>query len=242
MRKKSVPSEFEKNQHPIQMGHGSLLPSALIKRLWYVTMRKIQSEEKPISQPIRIHRGCLGDTEYNYSEAYPDRLFSRWLWDSDENKIVFDVTADGSPTAYFTCLSGENLHGEKVLMTFTLDDIAAVKRCDKAVAVSSNGAMSTLAFGVFSAFSEILPVWAELTTLVGLASTAFQARVRCLIEFNSDDVADDVAEEKQPFIIADLPEVAFLLLDALTHEPRWHPQQQEEQEEVVSEDPITAEA
>ena len=212
--KKFVPSEFDKNEHPIQVGKGSLLPGEVAKRAWRVIMREIQ-DGKPISLPIRIHRGFF-DKDHDYSHAYPDRLFSRWIGNPDGNEIAFDIAADGSPTVHLTLISGEDLHGEKVLVTFTHEDITILKRCDKATAVSKGGAISTVAFGVFSVVSETLPVWAEITALLGLAATALQARVRCLIVFKSEESA-----EKQPFIIADLPEIAFLLLDACCHEPRW---------------------
>ena len=140
---KFVPSEF--NQDPIRVGHGSLLPGEILKRIWHVLSRKIQSEENPISLPMLIHRGYF-DKVHDYSNAYPDRLLSRWIGKPD-GEIVFDTTADGTPNVFFVCRSGEILHDEEVIMAFTLEDIEALKRCENAVSVSTSGAVSTASFG-----------------------------------------------------------------------------------------------
>jgi hypothetical protein len=232
-----LPSEFDKSQHPIRLGHGSLLPSEIFKRAWIVMRRKIQAEEQPIVLPIRIRRGYF-DKEHDYSEAYPDRLFSRWVGNQD-GYIVFDTTADGDPEVTVSCRSGEEIHDESILTTFTLEDIATVKRCGNAVSVSPTGVINTVSFGVFSVLSDMIPVWAEISTIVGIASTTLQQRVRCLIEFEADDTGE---EQKQPFIIADLPEIAFMLLDACLHEPFWRPAAVESVEEEDSHEPLTDEA
>lgn len=226
-----LPSEFDKNQHPVRIGHGSLLPSEVLRRAWIVMRRNIQSEEKPIALPIRIRRGYF-NKEHDYSDAYPDRLFSRWIGDPS-GCVVFDTTLDGDPDVTVSCLSGEEIHDEAVLMVFTLADIATLKRCGSAVSVSPGGVINTVSFGVFSALTDMIPVWAEISAIIGLASTTLQQRVRCLIEFKPDTLVEG---EKQPFIIADLPEVAFILLDACLHEPFWQPEPVEsEQDEVTQE-------
>lgn len=232
---KLVASKFE--GHPISVSHGSLLPSEVFKRTWFVLRRKIQSEEKPIALPIRIHRGYF-DKAHDYSNAYPDRFFSRWVGDAD-GAIVFDTT-DGTPNVIILCQSGEVLHDENVMMTFTLNDIKAVRRCEKAVSVSTNGALSTVSVGVFSVFSDLIPVWAEISAILGIAASSLQQHVRCLIEFKPIE-ADD-ADQKQPFIIADLPEIPFILLDACMHQPLWQPESVSSQQEQVSQEPIADEA
>lgn len=235
---KFVASEF--NQDPIRVGHGSLLPSEILKRAWFVLRRKIQSEEKPISLPIRIHRGYF-DKAHDYSDAYPDRLFSRWVGQPDGD-IVFDTTADGTPNVLVVCRSGEVLHDEDVMMTFTLDDIETLRRCEKAVSVSTSGAISTVSFGVFSVISDLIPVWAEVSAILGLAASSLQQRVRCLFEFKpfaSDEAAED---QKQPFIIADLPEIAFILLDACLHQPFWQPESGVSAQAQVAQEPVTDQA
>ena len=226
--------------HPIRVGHGSVLPSEIFKRTWFVLRRKIQSEEKPISLPIRIHRGYF-DKAHDYSDAYPDRLFSRWVGEAD-GAIVFDTTCEGTPNVVVVCRSGEVLHDEAVMMTFTLDDVAAVKRCQNAVSVSTGGAINTGLFGVFSIVSDLIPVWAEVSALLGLAASCLQERVRCLIEFKplaSDDAADG---EKQPFIIADIPEIAFILLDACIHQPFWQSESVTSEQAQASQEPVADEA
>ena len=233
---KFVPSKFE--NHPIRIRYGSLLPSEVFKRTWLVLRRKIQSEEKPIALPIRIHRGYF-DKAHDYSNAYPDRFFSRWVGDAD-GTIVFDTTCDETPNVLVVCRSGEVLHDEEVMMTFTLNDIKTVRRCEKAISVSKKGALSTVSFGVFSVFSELIPVWAEISAILGIAASSFQQRVRCLIEFKPIE-ADD-ADEKQPFIIADLPEIAFMLLDACIHQPFWESESVPSQQEQVSQEPVADEA
>lgn len=231
---KFVASAFE--GHPIRVGHGSLLPSEILKRGWIFLRRKIQSEEKPILLPIRIHRGYF-DKAHDYSDAYPDRLFSRWVGEAD-GAILFDTTSDGTPNVSVTCRSGEILHDEEVMMTFTLDDIEVLRRSEKAISVSTGGAISTASFGMFSVFSDLIPVWAEVSAILGLAASSLQQRVRCLIEFKPLE-ADD---EKQPFIIADLPEIAFILLDACIHQPFWKSESVTSQQEQASEEPVADEA
>ena len=237
---KIVPSKFD--HYPIRVGHGSLLPSEILKRAWIVICRKIQSEEKPISLPIRIHRGYF-DKAHDYSDAYPDRLFSRWVGEPDGD-IVFDTTADGTPNVLVVCRSGEVIHDEEVMVTFTLDDIETLRRCEKAVSVSTGGAISTVSFGVFSLISDLIPVWAEVSAVLGLASTSLQQRIRVLLEFKTEDyTSDDAAEDqKQPFIIADIPEIAFILLDACLHQPFWQPGSVASEQEHVSQEPVTDEA
>lgn len=234
-----VASGFKKS-HPIQIGHGSLLPSEITKRAWLVLLRNIQSEEKPISLPIRIHRGYF-DKAHDYSDTYPDRLFSRWVGDAD-GEIVFDTTCEGTPNMVVCCKSGEILHGEEVMMTFTLDDVATVKRCQNAVSVSTGGAVSTVSFGAFSLFSDLIPVWAEVSALLGLAASCLQERVRCLIEFKPIESEGAADAEKQPFIIADIPEIAFILLDACIHQPFWQSEPVIVQQEQASEEPVADEA
>ena len=231
---KFVASAFESD--PIRVGHGSLLPRDILHRTWLVFHRNIQSEEKPISLPIRIHRGYF-DKEHDYSDAYPDRLFSRLVGEPD-GAIVFDTTAEGTPNVVVCCRSGEILHDEEVMMTFTLDEVATVKRCQNAVSVSAGGAISTASFAVFSVFSDLIPVWAEVSALLGLAVSCLQERVRCLIEFKPLKTDN----EKQPFIIADLPEIAFLLLDACIHQPFWQSESVTAQQEQVSPEPVADEA
>ena len=232
---KFVPSEF--NQHPIGIGRGSLLPGEILKRGWHVLCRKIRSDEKPISQTIRIHRGYF-DEAHDYSEAYPDRLFSRWVGAPD-GEIIFDTNVDGTPNVFVVCRSGEVLHDEEVMMTFTLEDIEAIRRCENAVSVSTSGAISTASLSIFSVLSDAIPVWAEVSAILGVAASALQQRVRVLIEFKSDDTEDN----KQPFIIADLPEIAFILLDACLHQPFWQPDSVESAaEQVSSEEPVINEA
>ena len=235
---KFVASEFD--QDPIRVGHGSLLPSEILKRGWFVLRRKIQSEEKPISLPIRIHRGYF-DKAYDYSNAYPDRLFSRWVGQPDGD-IVFDTTAAGTPNVFVVCRSGEVLHDEEVMMTFTLDDIETLRRCEKAVSVSTSGAISTVSFSVFSVISDFIPVWAEISAILGLAASSLQQRVRCLMEFKPIEFDDAAEEQKQPFIIADLPEIAFILLDACLHQPFWQPEFVASEEEQVAQEPVTDQA
>ena len=221
---KIFPSEFDQSQHPIRVGSGSLLPGEIIKRAWIAMRRKIQSEEKPIAQPIRIHRGYFGEN-HDYSETYPDRLFSRWVGDQD-GYIIFDINASGNPEITVNCLSGEEIYDEAVLISFTGADIKTVKRCDNAIGISTSGALSTVSFGVVSLFTDLIPLWAEVSTIVGLASVAVQQRVRCLIEFKTESnktEGDETEVRKQPFIIADLPEIAFIMLDACLHEPLWRP-------------------
>ena len=234
---KIVASEF--NEHPIRLTHGSLLPGDVLKRSWLVLRRKIQSEEKPISLPIRIHRGYF-DGAHDYSDAYPDRLFSRWVGEQD-GEIVFAVAADGTPNVVIACESGEVIHDENVLMGFTLDDIETLRRCEKAVSVSTSGALSTVSFGVISVLSDLIPVWAELSAIFGLAVTALQERVRCLIEFKPFEADAAAKDLKQPFIIADLPEAAFILLDACLHQPFWKPESAASEQEQVSQEPVADE-
>lgn len=220
-------SEFDQNQHPIRVGYGSPMPGEILKRAWIAMRRKIQSEEKPIAQPIRIHRGYFGEN-HDYSEAYTDRLFSRWVGEPDGH-IIFDIGASGNPEITVNCLSGEVIYDESILTSFTGSDIKTIKRCDNAIGISTSGALSTVSFGVVSLFTDMIPLWAEVSAIVGLASVAVQQRVRCLIEFKSDDEptecesADETEGKKQPFIIADLPEIAFIMLDACLHEPLWQP-------------------
>ena len=228
---KFVPSKFE--GHPIRVSHGSLLPSEVFKRTWIVLRRKIQSEEKPISLPIRIHRGYF-DKAHDHRDAYPDRLFSRWVGEAD-GAIVFDTTYDGTPNVIIGCRSGEVLHDEEVMMTFTLDDIETLRRCEKAVSVSTSGAISTVSFSVFSVISDLIPVWAEISAIIGLAASSLQQRVRCLMEFKPIESDDAAEEQKQPFIIADLPEIAFILLDACMHQPFWQSESVSSEQEQTSE-------
>lgn len=228
---KFVHSKFE--GHPIRVSHGSLLPSEVLKRAWFVLRRKIQSAEKPIALPIRIHRGYF-DKAHDYSNAYPDRLFSRWIGDVD-GAIMFDTTSDGTPNVIVVCRSGEVLHDEEVMMTFTLDDIETLRRCEKAVSVSTSGAFSTVSFSIFSIVSDLIPVWAEISAILGLAASSLQQRIRCLIEFKSGESDAPTEEQKQPFIIADLPEIAFILLDACIHQPFWQSESVSSEQEQTSE-------
>ena len=231
---KFVPSEF--NQDPIRVGHGSPLPGEILKRGWHILWRKIQSEERPISLPVRIHRGYF-DEAHDYSDAYPDRLFSRFVGKPD-GEIVFDTTAEGTPNVYIGCRSGEILHDEEVMMVFTLDEVASVKRCGNAVSVSTGGAVSTASATIFAIVSDAIPVWAEVSAILGLAASALQERVRCLIEFKPSESDDAAEDKKQAFIIADLPEIAFILLDACIHQPFWQPGSAAAAEEEVFQEPV----
>ena len=228
-----VASEF--TDHPIRIGHGSPLPSEMLKRAWLVIRRKITDEEKPIPLPIRIHRGYF-DKSHDYSEAYPDRLFSRWIGEPN-GEIVFDTTAEGTPNVYVVCESGEVIHDEKVMMTFTLDDIELLRRCESAVSISIGGVASTLGAIVFSIASDLIPVWAEVSAICGLAASSVEQRVRCLLEFKSCET-----EDQTPFIIADLPEIAYILLDACVHQPFWQPGAAASEQEQVSQEPVADEA
>ena len=199
------------NQFPVQIGHGSLLPSEILNRAWLIARGHI-FKDAAIWVPIRIHRGYFGGPE-DYSQSDPDRLFSRWIGKSN-GSILFDANTQGEPEVSIR----EELGGDGSSRTiFTGEDITCLKRCDSVVAVSKSGAVSTALYGAFAILSDMVPVWGELVTLLGFAATAAQRRVRCLMEFKPDPEAED----QQPFLIADLPEVAFILLDACLHQPLW---------------------
>lgn len=211
---KFVPSTFNQNQFPVQIGHGSQLPGEILNRVWFIARRHI-FKDSPISVPIRIHRGYFGGPE-DCSKSDPDRLFSRWIGKPD-GVILFDANTQGDPEVTIQCPNGEKFEDETVFTAFAGKDITCFKRTDKVVAISKNSALSTTLYGIFAILSDMVPVWGEIATLVGLAATAAQSRVRCLIEFKPDPETED----QQPFLIADMPEVAFTLLDACVHQPLW---------------------
>ena len=208
-----VPSVFE-NRSPVRIGHGSLLPSEILRRLYFVSVEK-NNKELSISAPIDIYKGYIGGSDYDYSRADPDRLFSRWIGKRSEDSIRFQLTAGNDPRVSIRLADGERILGE---------EITCVKRIENVLGVSKGRALSTGVYGALSVFTDFVPVWAEICTIAGVAASALDQRIRCLIEFEAaieDTETAEKCDRKQPFLIADMPEMAFLLFDGCLHEPVW---------------------
>ena len=219
----------------VKITHGSLLPAEIAKRGFHVFKRQLQSgEEYAIAFRIRIHRGYFDSEAEGNRDVYSDRFFPRWV--SDQNaEILFRVTADGTPNFMISFPSGEVLHGEEVVMQFANSDVVTLKRCGESVSVSANGAITTVSLSVFSVISDFFPVWAEATAIAGIALSALSKRCRCLIEFKPIE-GGEYEEKQEPFILADLPEIAFMLLDRSLQQPAREPGSASEQE-LVSQQP-----
>ena len=200
-------SKFDAAASPIKLSHGSLLPGDVLSRAARVLQEKFTDTLGVLKYPMRVVRG-------NFSKAEPRRLLSRFV--AVEGGALYLVTEeDGSLSAYFQIETGEELHGERVIHTISLEDIARVERLAEPEAhlnLGPNRLMPVVSSIGVAAVTDFIPGAAEVALIFGVAVTALaESRVRFGVE-----------TQDGCYFVADIRETGYFLLDALRNEPQWN--------------------
>ena len=198
---------------PIKLSHGSFLPGDVLSRAARVLQEKVSGTPRVLKYPLRVIRG-------DFSKAYPNRLLSKVVAvEAGAFYIVPEV--DGSLGAHFQIETGEELHGERVIHTVSLENIARVERLaepETHVNVGPNRLMPVISTTGLAVTTDFIPGIAEVAVIFGVAVTAL-AEVRVRFGVETQDGC---------YFVADVRETGYFFLDSLINSPTWEPSIQSE--------------
>lgn len=201
-------SQSNTSASPIKLSHGSFLPGDVLSRAARVLQEKLTGTPRVLKYPMRVIRG-------DFSKSYPNRLLSK-IVAAEGGAFYIVPEADGSLSAYFQIETGEELHGERVIHTISLEDIGQIKRLAGAqthVNVGPNRLMPVISTTALTATTDFIPGVAEVALIFGVAVTALaEVRVRFGVETQDGD-----------HFVADIRETGYFFLDSLINTPIWDP-------------------
>ena len=205
-----------KLETPYSVTAGSIAPGDIFNRI--TTKLKIEGGQP---QTIQIPLDCAVGSHLSFSD--PEKRFSRLITrenaelaicicpDADENNVrilaVFDL-ADPS---------GKKVEGSRKLIQIPISALTSCVRIDDQTSLNlmparlrKAGAVASL-LTAGSLITDTLPIVAEVSIIVGVtASVLAQRRVQFL------------ASDGKHVLLGNIPEIGWLLLDALLHEEPWN--------------------
>lgn len=131
--------------------------------------------------------------------AVPPRRIVALPGQTPHGRIICSLNAYGLPELHLEIIGEEQ---EQINLCESLNDWAYV---DTSLAAHAGSTVSAVASGAVSLLMDTLPVWAEATAVLAIASTIPRKRVRLLLNFSTD---------RQPMVV-ETAEVVAVLLDLI---------------------------
>ena len=197
---------------------GSPHPGDVLTRLGYYFLERLKVGVKSLEYPIRIEDASLsggGESQQQFSRIVTDPL-DRLLPDKmsvDPERINVERGSlilrlnNGVPDASILMETGEQVHGERLLLEYSIDDqTASLERLGDSTCCNAKltRILPIAGFGGVAAITEVVPLVAELALLGGVAYTFLaERRIRFGVKFEGGaSLVGDVREAGWRFLSA----------------------------------------
>ena len=194
-------------------------PGDGLTRLGYYLLERLKVGVSALEYPIRIEDASLsggGESQQQFSRIVTDPLVDRLLPDKmsvDPDKMSVERGSlilrlnNGIPDASILMETGEQVHGERLLLEYSIDDqTASLERLGDSICCNAKltRILPIAGFGAVAAITEVVPLVAEIALLGGVAY-AFLAerRIRFGVKFlGGEHLVGDVREAGWRFLSA----------------------------------------
>lgn len=189
---------------------GSPHPGDGLTRLGHYLLERLKVGISALEYPIRIEDASLSGAEsQQFSRIVTDPLVDRLLPDKisvERGSLILRLN-NGVPDASILIETGEQVHGEQLLLEYDIDQHAtSLERLGDSTCCNAKltRILPIAGFGAVAAVTEVVPLAAELAILGGVAYTFLaERRIRFGVKFEGGEhLVGDIREAGWRFLSA----------------------------------------
>lgn len=185
-------------QQPIESLRGSKGPGDILHRTLHKLGFRFRKKGHTLEIPFfEIDLEAFSASNLPSKLAVPPQRLISVPWQTPDGIIVCSLNKSSGLAELHLKMGDQEVNLSDALADFTF--------LDTSLAADGRSAASAVAGGVVSVLTDQIPVWGEVSLLIGIASMIPRKRVRLLLEFKTD---------REPIVI-DTAELVAILLDAI---------------------------